>query len=127
MRPLVISPTDHTEHHHVGSERSSCFYYPTWNLSLLPSGNNVVRPGRIEVSDTEAELHQHAGVTIVFIASGSGVFKSTDSGNEKVRAGDMIIIPPMSPHLSVADKGTTMIEWIVYLGEQDDIQKSLPV
>src|SRR5207237_923554 len=95
-------------HHHSGTEESSCFYFPALalaDLAAMHGGKFVARAARIEVTDVDDELHQHAGATIVFITSGSGIFRSAE-GEQKIRAGDVVYMPPMTSHLSVADKDT---------------------
>ena len=74
----------------------------------------------------EAKLHKHAGATFVIVTSGSGTFRD-ENGVRVVRQGDMIYVPPDTPHLSIADKKTTMIEMVVYIGESGDMQASLSV
>ena len=71
--------------------------------------------------NSDAKLHEHLGATIAFITSEAGRFLFAD-GERPVRAGDVLYIPPRTPHLSVAHGGTTMTEWIVYLGAKDDVQ-----
>jgi quercetin dioxygenase-like cupin family protein len=90
----------------------------------LTTGNKVIvaLPGRIEVTDEYGPLHYHNGATIVFITSGFGLIRVNDTQNELVRAGDIVLIPPRAKHLSVAAKGTTMIEHIVFLGAAGDLQ-----
>lgn len=110
-------------HEYVGSEQSGCFYFASLDLSSLPA-RSVARAARIEVRDTDDALHQHRGAVVAFITAGNGMFK-TKEGDIPVRTGDTIYIPPMTPHLSLADKGTVMIEHIVYLGAKDDWQESL--
>ena len=123
----IFGPRDHV-HHHVGAEESSCFYFPTLQLAELAKHceSFVARAARIEVNDVDAPLHRHEGATIVFITAGSGTFKTAE-GERVVNVGDVVYVPPMTPHLSIADPHTTMIEWVVYIGEESDVQKSLPV
>ena len=108
-------------HQHVGSEQSGCFYFSALDI---PAGA-VARAARIEVRDTDDVLHQHRGAVVAFITAGNGIFK-TKEGNISVATGDTIYIPAMTPHLSIADKGTVMIEHIVYLGPANEWQDSLP-
>jgi len=122
---VVIGPRDHA-HHHVGEEESSCFYFAEHSLETLVVRSLVGRFCRIEVSDKEAKLHKHAGATFVIVTSGSGTFRD-ENGVRVVRQGDMIYVPPDTPHLSIADKKTTMIEMVVYIGESGDMQASLSV
>ncbi len=125
---FVLQSTEYL-HHHVGTEKSECFYFQAMGLARVARkyGTRFVgRAARIEVSDTEDALHQHAGATIVFITSGEGFFKMK-GGPHKVGEGDIIYVPPMTPHLSIAKKGTRMIELVVYLGDIEDMQISLPV
>ncbi|MEK9154274.1 MAG: AraC family ligand binding domain-containing protein [Patescibacteria group bacterium] len=81
---------------------------------------------RIEVVDTKIEQHAHDGATFVIVGSGSGIFRCADA-DFKIRAGDIIYVPPNTAHLSIADEHTTMTEWVVYLGAEHDPQISLPV
>ncbi len=79
------------------------------------------------MSDNDsAKLHKHPGATIAFITAGSGTFRTLE-GDVPVRSGDVIYIPEDTPHLSLADKDTTMIEWIVYFGEENDVQTLIEV
>ena len=124
---VVIRPNDFVRHH-VGEERSSCFYFEPFALDAMVMAHGrslTAHPARIEVSDQDAPLHKHAGVTIAFITAGQGVFRSPD-GAVRVGTNDIIIVPPFTPHLSVADTGTTMIEHVVYLGAYSDNQGSIP-
>ncbi len=127
----IYRPKDY-ESHYVGVEDSSCFYFSPFSLDDLArdvkqAGQSLVaRIVRIEVRDTEADMHAHAGATIVYIAFGSGVFKTIE-GDVPVRAGDWVYVPPHVPHLSIADKGTVMPEVGIYIGEPDDPQKLYPV
>lgn len=124
----VFKPNDYIEHH-IGTENSSCFYFTPFSLAplveeLLRSGKALTgRVARIEVTDTEDQMHQHEGATIVYIAFGSGIFKTLE-GDVSVQAGDWVYIPPNTPHLSVAAKGTTMPEVGLYLGAPLDRQGS---
>lgn len=126
---VVLKATEHA-HSHVGNEESGCFYWeplPVHDLAQSfkeKGGEFTVRAARIEVKDTEVGLHKHEGATIAFITAGAGMFK-TSEGDVSVQTGDVIYIPAMTPHLSIADKGTVMIEHIVYLGGESDWQASL--
>ncbi len=94
---------------------------------MSSAGNGLVaRAARIEVKDTEVDMHQHRGAVIAFITAGNGFLK-TKVGEMKLKQGDIIYIPEMTPHLSIADKGTVMIEHIVYLALKEDWQESFPV
>lgn len=128
---LIIRARDFVSHL-VGDEDSGCFYFPFQGLDALTASVTGAgkqfgaHPARIEVRDKETALHAHAGMTIALITAGSGVFRDA-SGECEVRTGDWIIVPPLTPHLSIADAGTVMIEHIVYLGAEDDMQASISV
>lgn len=127
----IYGPNDYSEHH-VGSEDSSCFYFAPFNLSplvesLKAAGAGIAcRAARIEVTDKLDALHAHEGLTVVFIAAGSGIFK-TKEGDIAVRAGDWVVVPPNTPHLSIADPHTVMPEMLVYIGAANDRQASVSV
>ena len=131
---IVIRPGGHA-HHHLGDESSSCFYNEAFDLSsqasaLATAGEKFVAwTGRIEVKDDDSTgLHQHPGTTIALITAGSGIFKMVEDGeivDVRVNHGDLIIVPPNTPHLSIADPDTTMIEHITYLGAESDRQTSI--
>lgn len=123
---LLFSPNDR-EHYHTGSEESGCFYFPALPLGpLMGTGGASARAARIEVKDKDDDLHMHKGAVIAFISAGSGVFKTCE-GIVDVRQGDIIYIPPLTAHLSVAERNTVMIEHIVYLSSADDMQESIAV
>jgi mannose-6-phosphate isomerase-like protein (cupin superfamily) len=117
----VLRPPDFDQQY-VGKEGSSCFYYKPFDIL-----GRYVRFCRIEVKDKKAPLHKHEGATLVLVTAGSGIFKKESGRSVRVRQGDMIYVPPNTAHLSIADKNTTMIEHVVYIGDEGDRQKSVPV
>lgn len=128
-RCLIIRPDDYIRHA-VGDERSHSFQYEPQDLTALiklaaeagePLVTHIVR---IEVRDTDGDhlVHMHAGMTNVLITAGHGFFRD-ETGAYPVSAGDRIIVPPMTPHLSVAAKDTVMIEDGVYISIASDPQK----
>ncbi|MDB5245284.1 MAG: hypothetical protein JWN90_389 [Parcubacteria group bacterium] len=130
-RCLIIRPSDYTSHF-VGSEQSHSFHYPAQDLTGLVAAaakagkrlmNHVVR---IEVRDTEDDLHMHAGMTNVLITAGHGVFRD-NTGEYPVSTGDRIIVPPMTAHLSIAARHTVMVEDGIYTGFETDSQLSIRV
>jgi homogentisate 1,2-dioxygenase len=126
----VYGPGDHVAHH-TGSEESSCFYFAPFALDdmaaeMKAAGKSLtVRMARIEVQDKDDILHQHDGLTLVEITAGFGMFKTLE-GDIQVRTGDKIVVPPHTPHLSIAAPGTVMHEQVVYIGAHDDRQASRP-
>ncbi|MEO6536464.1 MAG: AraC family ligand binding domain-containing protein [Candidatus Paceibacterota bacterium] len=128
---LIIRPGEYTKHF-VGSEESHSFHYPTQVLSALAEA--AARTGkqlvshivRIEVRDTEDHLHMHAGMTIVLVTAGHGIFRD-ETGEYAVSTGDRIVVPPMTPHLSIAAPYTVMIEDGIYTSTDDDPQLSISV
>ena len=121
----VIRADEHASHYQITD--ASCFYFPILPLQGLIQAVQqekkelVALPGRIEVSDKNGSLHYHHGVTIAFITAGFGIVK-TLSKDIPIRTGDIILIPSMARHLSIAAQGTTMTEHIVFLGAKDDLQ-----
>jgi len=103
--------------HHRQAADANCFYFDPIEVAV----KLVARPGRIEVSDKDGPLHYHDGATIIFITSGSGMIK-TETGDIPVKTGDIILIPPLTKHLSVATHGTELFEEIVYISNVNDIQ-----
>jgi len=128
---VIYRPSDYIEHY-IGSEQSSCFYFRHFSLGGLVDELKRAQQeltGRfalILVTDTMDKLHAHAGATNVYIPFGSGQFYTLE-GFVPVRAGDCVHVPPNTPHLSVADKGTVMPEIVFYLGAPDDRQASREV
>ena len=127
---ITIIKAHHDGEHHSGNEGSSCFYFPAVSLkdfaqsclsSLKHGGGFYGRFARIEVTDKQGPLHAHPGATFVVITAGRGYFL-TRKLEYILGPGDMIYVPPGTPHLSVAIPHTTMIEHIVYLGEKHDRQ-----
>lgn len=127
----TVLRADEHEKHRVGEEQSGCFYFSPLGISSLvdslkKEGKDAsVRAARIEVTDTDVELHKHPGAVVAFITAGRGIFKTTE-GDLRVQEGDVIYIPENTPHLSIADKGTVMIEHIVYISDPEDMQVSMP-
>lgn len=123
---MIILKADEFEVHDQIAD-ASCFYFPSIEIGDLAeelSNRNspfVARPGRIEVTDKDGPLHYHEGATIVFITSGYGTIRFAE-GSTEVRTGDIVLLPPRTQHLSIAASGTTMIEHIVFLGEEGDLQ-----
>lgn len=121
----VFRPEDHMVSDQISD--ASCFYFPSESLQglmhdFMKAGKEFAAlPGRIEVSDADGLLHYHQGLTIVFITSSFGEIKMV-SECIPIRAGDIVVVPPRTKHLSVAAKGTTLIEHIVFIGEKGDMQ-----
>lgn len=84
----------------------------------------ALRPGLIEVDDTNAPLHTHNGLTVAYIISGTGIFK-TEYEDFKVYAGCILVIEPGALHASQANAGEKLVEFSIFYGNPENFDAEL--
>ena len=98
----------------------------TWGCYVTAAGSHVVGPGRVRFSDPSGQqLWKNGRVLgdygLIYIAGGQGMFRSEESGEIKLREGDLFVLFPGVRHRYRPDPETGWTEyWLLLNGHQPD-------
>lgn len=98
----------------------------TWGCYVTAAGSHVVGPGRVRFSDPSGHQLWKSGRTLgdyglIYIAGGQGMFRSKESGEMELKAGDLLVLFPGVRHRFRPDPETGWTEyWLLFNGHQPD-------